>query len=96
MLRLWLGVAKCNECVMIATGGIFMASAVRIKDALFEDAKIRASAESRSTAEQITYWATLGKACEDNPELPFSIVKDILISKAEAEAGLLEKFSFDD
>ena len=81
---------------MIATGGICMASAVRIKDALFEDAKIRASAESRSTAEQITYWAPLGKACEDNPELPFSIVKDILISKAEAEAGLLEKFSFDD
>ena len=71
-----------------------MASPVRIKDTLYEEAKVRASAEHRSTAEQVSYWATLGKACEDNPDLPFNFVRDILISKAEAQAGLLEEFQF--
>jgi hypothetical protein len=72
-----------------------MASPVRIKDSLYEDAKIRASAEHRSTAEQVSYWATLGKACEDNPDLPFGFIRDILISEAEAESGQLEKFEFE-
>jgi|SaaInlStandDraft_1057018.scaffolds.fasta_scaffold103004_2 hypothetical protein len=71
-----------------------MASPVRIREDLYEDAKIRASAEHRSTAEQVSYWATLGKACEDNQDLPFRFIKDIIISKAEAEAGQLEQFKF--
>lgn len=70
-----------------------MASIVRIKDSLYKEAKIRASAELRSTAEQIEYWVTLGKACEDNPDLPFNVVKDIIQGRIEAEAGLVEKFT---
>lgn len=72
-----------------------MASPVRIKDSLYKEAKLRASVEHRSTAEQVSYWASLGKACEDNPDLPFGFIRDILISKAEAEAGQLEKFEFE-
>ena len=71
-----------------------MASPVRIKDCLYEEARIRATAESRSTSEQVSYWATLGKACEDNPDLSFHFVKDLLISNAEAKAGLVEEFKF--
>jgi hypothetical protein len=71
-----------------------VSSPVRIKETLYEEARARASAEHRSTAEQVSYWATLGKACEDNPDLPFNFVRDLLISKAEAEAGLLEEFQF--
>ena len=71
-----------------------MAAPVRIKDELYAEAKVRASAEHRSTAEQVSYWATLGKACEDNPDLPFIFIKDILISKAEADSGQLEEFRF--
>ena len=73
-----------------------MASPVRIKDSLYKEAQVRAVAESRSAAEQVSYWAVLGKACEDNPDLPFPFVKDLLISQAEAKSGMLETFTFCD
>jgi hypothetical protein len=78
----------------IILGSCYMASPVRIKDSLYKEAKIRASVEHRSTAEQVSYWASLGKACEDNPDLPFLFVKDLLTSQAEADSGLLEEFEF--
>lgn len=66
--------------------------AVRIKEEIYQEAQIRAEAESRSTAEQLSYWARLGKTCEENPKLPFQDVKSLLISHAEANAGRLEEY----
>lgn len=41
---------------------------------------------------QIEYWARLGKAVEDNPELPFQCIKDTLLAVAEANENQLSVF----
>jgi hypothetical protein len=56
---------------------------VRIAEFLYEDAKRHAKAESRTIAGQIEFWARIGKAALDNPDLPVDFVRDLLIARAE-------------
>ena len=49
----------------------------------------------RSVTKQIEYWAQLGKAAEDNPDLPVGMIREILISRQEAAAGMLSDYKFD-
>lgn len=46
-----------------------MAVAMKLSDDLIEDAKTVAAAEHRSVPKQIEYWARIGKAVLDNPDL---------------------------
>jgi hypothetical protein len=71
-----------------------MSKAVKISDDLVTEATRRAKIMSRSTAGQIEYWAHIGQIAEDNPDLPYSFIKDILISMAESKAGLVEDYIF--
>ncbi|MBK1720584.1 ParD-like family protein [Thiocystis violacea] len=64
-----------------------MGMPVRIDDLLYEDAKRQAKAESRTIAGQIEFWAKIGKAALDNPDLPVDFVRDILIARAEGREG---------
>lgn len=64
-----------------------MGMPVRIDDALYEDAKTYAKAECRSIAGQIEFWAKVGKAALDNPDLPVDFVRDLLIARAEGRAA---------
>jgi hypothetical protein len=56
---------------------------VRIDDDLYELAKLEAKAERRTIAGQIEFWATVGRAAIDNPDLPVSFIMDSLASMAE-------------
>ena len=56
-----------------------MPIAVRISDDLVKKARSRSRALKRSVAGQIEYWASIGEIAEDNPDLPFSFIQDILI-----------------
>ncbi|MEQ1742990.1 MAG: ParD-like family protein [Candidatus Nitrotoga sp.] len=60
-----------------------MGMPVRINDALYEQARAEALVEHRTIAEQIEYWATIGRASLDNPDLPVSFVAEALASKRE-------------
>lgn len=60
-----------------------MGMPVRIEDALYENAKAHAKAECRTIAGQIEFWAKVGKAALDNPDLPIDFVCDLLIARAE-------------
>ncbi len=71
-----------------------MATALKLSDELIDLAKPHAAAEHRSVPKQIEYWARLGKAVEDNPELPFQFIKDTLLAIAEANAGHLSEYKF--
>ena len=71
-----------------------MAQSVRIKDELVESARSVAKVEHRSLAGQMEHWATIGRAAEENPDLPFSMIREILLAKAEAESGLVEEYTF--
>ncbi len=71
-----------------------MAQAVRIDDELVKAARVVAKAEHRSLAGQVEHWASIGRAAEENPDLPFSMIREILLAKAEANAGLVEEYVF--
>lgn len=60
-----------------------MSTPVRIDKYLYEDAKRQAKAESRTIAGQIEFWAKIGKAALDNPDLPVDFVRDLLVARAE-------------
>jgi len=51
---------------------------IRIDEALYETAKVRAKAEMRSIPQQVAYWAKVGRAALDNPDLPIEFVRDTL------------------
>ncbi len=60
-----------------------MSVAIRVDDELYEDAKNHAAAEFRTVPLQIAYWAKIGKAALDNPELPIEFVRDMLVAKLQ-------------
>jgi hypothetical protein len=60
-----------------------MGMPVRIDDDLYELAKLEAKAEHRTIAGQIEFWATVGRAAIDNPDLPVSFIMESLASLTE-------------
>lgn len=71
-----------------------MARAVKLSEHLVSKAAIRAKALSRSTTGQIEFWANIGQIAEDNPDLSYSLIKDILIAAEEAKTHALEAYKF--
>jgi len=61
-------------------------TSIRINQELYEQAKHDATVEHRSIAGQIEFWARVGRAALDNPDLPVSFVADSLASMAEAHS----------
>lgn len=54
----------------------------------------RASAEDRSLSGQLKHYARLGMIAADNPDLPLSLIEDVLIAKEESRAGLGKPYQF--
>jgi hypothetical protein len=48
----------------------------------------------RSIPKQIEHWARLGKAVEENPDLPVQFIQDTLLAVEEAKANLLTEYQF--
>jgi len=99
-------VAECNymlqnaiSCVIVASNFFIkevttMTTAVRITDDLVRDAKIYSKIDKRSITGQIEHWARIGKCAEENPDLTYSLIKDILIGIAELEQGESSEYKF--
>ena len=64
-----------------------MATAVKVSDDLFKNAKIKSKIFKRSIAGQIEYWAKIGQMIEDNPDLPLPFLQDILVGREQIKAG---------
>ena len=71
-----------------------MATAVRISEDLVNDAKKFSRIDNRSLTGQIEYWARIGKCAEENPDLTFSLTKDILIGLEELKQGEKSEYTF--
>ena len=54
---------------------------------LVDQAKSHAQVQHRSVPKQIEYWSQIGKIAEENPDLPFFMIRDILIADQEAVVG---------
>lgn len=73
-----------------------MSVAIRISDPLARKARARSRALCRSLAGQIEYWAKMGEILEDNPDLSFSFVQEILMGREQANADELTHYDFDE
>ena len=62
-----------------------MSMPVRIEPDLYNRAKKEAAVEHRTIAGQIEFWAQVGRACIDNPDLPVNFVIDSLASLETSE-----------
>lgn len=64
-----------------------MAVNIKLSERLVEKAKAHALANHRSIPKQIEYWSQLGRIAEENPDLPYSLVRDVLLSEQEEITG---------
>jgi len=71
-----------------------MSTAVRIPTSLAKEAKAFCKADNRSFASQISYWAKIGKIAEENPDLSYKFIKDILLGTEELDQGLKTEYEF--
>ncbi|EIM64394.1 MULTISPECIES: hypothetical protein [Desulfobacter] len=71
-----------------------MTTAVRITDELVREAKIFSKIDKRSLTGQIEHWARIGKCAEENPDLTYNLIKEILIGIAELEHEAISEYKF--
>lgn len=57
-----------------------MSVSVRIDDTLVDQARAAAKAEFRTVQGQIEFWARVGRAALDNPDLPASFIAESLMA----------------
>lgn len=65
-----------------------MSMPVRIDDNLYEQAKSASKGECRTIAGQLEFWAKIGKAALDNPDLPIDFVRELMIARMEDRKNL--------
>lgn len=71
-----------------------MATAVRISEELVSEAKKYSRIDNRSITSQIEHWAKIGKCAEENPDLTYSLIKEILIGIEELDQGEKSEYRF--
>ena len=67
-----------------------MAINVKLSETLVEQARQYGNIEHRSVPKQIEHWSQIGKIAEENPDLPFSMIREILIADQEEPVGEYE------
>jgi hypothetical protein len=63
--------------------GMPATTSIRIDQTLYDQAKADAVAEHRTIAGQVEFWAKVGRAALDNPDLPVTFIAESLASMAE-------------
>ena len=63
---------------------------VKLSNNLVDQAKRYAIIQHRSLPKQIEYWSQIGKIAEENPDLPYAMIRDILIADQEEAIGEYE------
>ena len=60
---------------------------VKLSETLVDQARRYALIEHRSVPKQIEHWSHIGKIAEENPDLSFSMIRDILVADQEEPVG---------
>ena len=71
-----------------------MTTAVRVSEKLVRAARLLSSVEKRSVTGQIEHWARIGKCAEENPDLTYSLIREILIGLEELRRGESSEYTF--
>ncbi|MEI6729627.1 MAG: ParD-like family protein [Pseudomonadota bacterium] len=70
-----------------------MSITVKLSDELINDARRYGNVYSRSVPKQIEYWSRIGKIAEENPDLSYEFIKDLLLAKQEVNQNLVTKYN---
>jgi hypothetical protein len=71
-----------------------VATAVRISEKLVNEAKKSSRVDHRSITGQIEHWAKIGKCAEENPDLTYTLIKEMLMGLEELEQGERSEYKF--
>lgn len=71
-----------------------MGSPIKLSDDIIQAARQHAAVSHRSVPKQIEYWSRIGKIAEENPDLPYDFIKDILLALQEKSEGSVTPFEF--
>ena len=71
-----------------------MSKAIRVSDELIRNARLYSSVDNRSVTGQIEYWAKIGRCVEENPDLTYNLIKEILIGLEELNQGECSEYKF--
>lgn len=66
--------------------------AINLDEHLINDAKRQSRVFHRSVPKQIEYWAHIGHIAEDNPDLTFNQIKDMMLGLEDAKAGNTKEY----
>lgn len=69
-------------------------ASIRLNKELVDKAYAIAKAKHRTPPKQIEHWATIGQIMEDNPDLSYEFVRQLLVAQAEVGAGMVEPYEF--
>ncbi|MBA7590981.1 hypothetical protein ES708_33126 [subsurface metagenome] len=71
-----------------------MTGAVRVSDELLREARKYSNIDNRSITGQIEHWARIGKNAEENPDLTYILIREILIGIKELEQEESSEYNF--
>jgi len=71
-----------------------MAIAIKISDSLISEAKVYSKVNHRSLTGQIEFWAKTGKCSEENPDLTYAQIKEMLLGLEELSSGHKIEYKF--
>jgi hypothetical protein len=69
-----------------------MGITINIDKQLVNTAKAYSTINHRSMPKQIEHWAKIGRIAEENPDLTYDDIKNILLGLAEVDAGYTEEY----
>jgi len=72
-----------------------MGIAVNLDNELVNIARSYSGAESRSVPKQIEHWAKIGRIAEENPDLSYSAIKEILLGLEDVKMGNVQAYDPD-
>jgi hypothetical protein len=71
-----------------------MATAVRISEPLVNEARKFSKIEHRSVTGQIEHWAIIGKCSEENSDLTYNLIKEILVGIEDLDRNEKSEYHF--
>jgi hypothetical protein len=71
-----------------------MSKAIRVSDELIRNARLYSSVDNRSVTGQIEHWAKIGRCVEENPDLTYNLIKEILIGLEELDQEEYSEYKF--
>ncbi|PLR33269.1 TA system antitoxin ParD family protein [Chimaeribacter arupi] len=66
---------------------------VSLNETFVDDVKKYAAASGRSVAKQLEYWVKIGRIVEDNPDLPFSFIQEIMLARSDIRSRRMKSYT---